>query len=412
MTSASIQPVEPGNEPPVTTQQAHRIANDRGAIETAKRLAEEFVKGASARDRERQLPHAELEALSQSGLLAITVPREFGGIDVKAATLAEVTAILSEADASIGQIPQNHFYILEALRIDGTRDQQAFFFDRALQGDRFGNALSEKGTKTVAHYNTRIVPDGSRYRINGRKFYSTGVLFADWVVIFANDHEERITMSFVPRDTPGLTLVDDWSGFGQRTTGSGTTIIADVIVEAHAVVQHHKGFDRPSTIGSVGQIIHAGVDLGIARAALKETIDFVRTKSRPWMDSGVERASEDPHTIGRIGDLAIRIDAATALLARSGDLVDTAKADPSEENVIAASLSVAGAKVLTTEAALQATNVLFELAGTSSTHTNLNLDRHWRNARTHTLHDPVRWKYHVVGNYLLNDVAPPRHGAL
>ncbi|SDP70865.1 SfnB family sulfur acquisition oxidoreductase [Phyllobacterium sp. OV277] len=391
---------------------AHRVAGDQEALETAKRLAAEFAKGAAERDRQRQLPHQELETLSRSGLLAITVPKEFGGIDVNTATLAEVTAILSEADPSIGQIPQNHFYILEALRVDGTREQQAFFFDRVLQGDRFGNALSEKGTKTVAHYNTRIVPDGSRYRINGQKFYSTGVLFAHWVVIFATDPQDQITMSFVPRDTPGLTLVDDWAGFGQRTTGSGTTIIKDVIVDAGAVVQHHKGFERPSTIGSVGQIIHAGVDLGIARAALQETIDFVRTKSRPWMDSGVERASEDPHTIARVGDLAIRIDAATALLARSGDLVDKARANPSEENVVAASVAVAGAKVLTTEVAIQATNLLFELAGTSSTQSDLNLDRHWRNARTHTLHDPIRWKYHVVGNYLLNDVVPPRHGAL
>ncbi|MBA8880131.1 SfnB family sulfur acquisition oxidoreductase [Phyllobacterium myrsinacearum] len=409
MTSIPLQRFDTGEASSVA---AHRIASDREALQTAKQLAETFAKGAAERDRDRRLPYQELEILSHSGLLAITVPREFGGIDVAAATLAEVTAILSQADPSIGQIPQNHFYILEALRVDGTPEQQAFFFERVLQGDRFGNALSEKGTKTVAHYNTRIVPDGAHYRINGQKFYSTGVLFADWVVIFATDPQDQITMSFVPRDTPGLTLVDDWAGFGQRTTGSGTTIIADVIVEAAAVVQHHKGFERPSTIGSVGQIIHAAVDLGIARAALDETVNFVRTKSRPWMDSGQDRASEDPHTIARVGDLAIRIDAATALLARSGDLVDKAKESPSEDNVVAASLAVAGAKVLTTEAALQATNLLFELAGTSSTQSDLNLDRHWRNARTHTLHDPVRWKYHVVGNYLLNDVAPPRHGAL
>lgn len=409
MTIASLQHLEPRQK---TNGQAHRITSDHEAIEIAKHLAAEFAKGALERDRDRRLPYEELEVLSQSGLLAITVPEDFGGIDVSAATLAEITAIISEADSSIGQIPQNHFYILEALRVDGTYEQKARFFDLALKGNRFGNALSEKGTKTVAHYNTRIIPDGSSYRINGRKFYSTGVLFAHWVAIFAIDPQDQITMSFVPRDTPGLTLVDDWTGFGQRTTGSGTTIITDVIVEADAVVQHHKGFDRPSTIGSVGQIIHAGVDLGIARAALRETINFIRTKSRPWMDSGVERASEDPHTIAKVGDLSIRIDAAAALLSRSGDLVDKAKADPTNENVIAASFAVAGAKVLTTEAALQATNLLFELAGTSSTQSDLNLDRHWRNARTHTLHDPVRWKYHVVGNYLLNDVAPPRHGAL
>jgi SfnB family sulfur acquisition oxidoreductase len=397
------------SEPHLT---AHRIASEEEAIAVARELAAEFETGASRRDIERVLPFAELDKLSASGLLAITVPAEYGGIDVSNAVLAEVTAILSEADSSIGQIPQNHFYILEALRHDGSEEQKRFYFGRALAGDRFGNALSEVGTKTVGHYNTRIVPDGAGYRINGRKFYSTGVLFAHWVVIFALDLDERLTMSFAPKDTHGIEIIDDWDGFGQRTTGSGTTVLRDVYVPADAVVQHQKGFERPGTIGSVGQVIHAAVDLGIARAALRETIAFVRDRARPWTDSGVERASDDPLTIARIGQIAIRIEAAEALLDRAGRKVDRAQVNLNTENAVEASLSVAAAKVLTTEVALEATNTLFELAGTSATKRGLNLERHWRNARTHTLHDPVRWKYHVVGNYHLNGVAPPRNGAL
>jgi SfnB family sulfur acquisition oxidoreductase len=389
-----------------------RIATEAEALSVARALATEFAKNASERDRDRQLPHKELDALARSGLLAITVPVAYGGIDVSNSVLAEVTAILSEADSSIGQIPQNHFYILEALRLDGSEEQKKFFFGRALAGDKFGNALSEIGTKTVAHYQTKITPDGADFRINGKKFYSTGVIFADWIVIFANDPDDNLTMSFVPRRAAGIEIVDDWDGIGQRTTGSGTTIINNVHVPADSVVYHHLGFERPGTIGSVGQIIHAGVDLGIARAALKDTIEFVKTKARPWMDAGVERASDDPLTISRVGQIAIRIDAASALLDQAGRKVDTAQVNPSEENVVAATIAVAGAKVLTTEIAIEATNVLFELAGTSSARAGLNLDRHWRNARTHTLHDPVRWKSHVVGNYLLNGVTPPRNGAL
>jgi len=391
---------------------AQRIADEGHAIEVAHRLAGRFRATAAERDRERRLPHAELDELAASGLLAITVPEEFGGIDVSNVVLAEVTAILSEADSSIGQIPQNHFYILEALRLDGSEAQKAFFYERALAGDRFGNALSEVGTRTVGHYNTRITPDGVDFRINGRKFYSTGVLFADWVVIFANDHEDKLTMSFVPKGTEGIEIIDDWDGIGQRTTGSGTTVLENVHVPASSVVRHHKGFERPGTIGSVGQIIHAAVDLGIARAALADTIDFVKTRSRPWMDAGIERASDDPLTIARVGEIAIRIEAAAALVESAGRKVDNAQLSQTEANVVAASLSVAAAKVLTTEVAIDATNVLFELAGTGSVRSGLNLDRHWRNARTHTLHDPVRWKYHVVGNYHLNGVAPPRNGAL
>jgi SfnB family sulfur acquisition oxidoreductase len=390
----------------------HVIQSDDEALDIARRLSADFAATASARDLQRTLPFDEIDALSQSGLLAITVPSDYGGLDVSNAVLAEITAILAEGDASIGQIPQNHFYILEALRTDGGEEQKRYFFDRALAGDRFGNALSEKGTKTVGQYNTRISREGLGYRINGRKFYSTGVLFADWVTIFAVDAEDRLTMSFVAQGAEGIEIIDDWDGFGQRTTGSGTTVLNNVYVNADAVVHHHRGFERPSTIGSVGQIIHAGVDLGIARAAFAETLNFVRTQARPWMDSGVDRASDDPLTIAKIGQIAIRIEAASAMIERAGRKVDLAQIDPTEAKVVDATLSVAAAKVLTTEIALEASSTLFELAGTSSTRIGLNLDRHWRNARTHTLHDPVRWKYHVVGNYHLNDVRPPKNGAL
>ncbi|NLR97843.1 SfnB family sulfur acquisition oxidoreductase [Rhizobium sp. P38BS-XIX] len=393
-------------------RKAALLETEQQALAVAQELAERFAATAAQRDSERQLPYAEMDELAQSGLLAITVPEEYGGLDVSNAVLAEITAILAQADGSIGQIPQNHFYILEALRIDGSDDQKRYFFGRALAGDRFGNALSERGTKTVGHYNTRITRDGPGYRINGRKFYSTGVLFADWVTVFALDESDALVMAFIPKGTEGVEIIDDWDGFGQRTTGSGTTVLNNVYVNADHVVQHHKGFERPTTIGSVGQIIHAGVDLGIARAAFAETLDFVKTKSRPWMDSGVDRASDDPLTIAKIGQIAIRLEAATATIERAGRKVDAAQVEMNEKRVVEATLAVAAAKVLTTEIAVEAANTLFELAGTASVKLDLNLDRHWRNARTHTLHDPVRWKYHVVGNYHLNDVIPPKNGAL
>ncbi len=73
---------------------------------------------------------------------------------------------------------------------------------------------------------------------------------------------------------------------------------------------------------------------------------------------------------------------------------------------------MAKARAWTTEVALEAGNLLFELGGSRASLREHNLDRHWRNARTHTLHDPVRWKYPVIGNYLLNGVLPPRRGTL
>ncbi len=233
--------------------------------------------------------------------------------------------------------------------------------------------------------------------LNGRKFYCSGALLAHLVPVAAVDETGKLFLAIAERDSPGLTVIDDWSSFGQRTTASGTVLLENVPVPATHVIPAHRAYDQPTANGPVCQIIQAAVDAGIAKAAIADTIYFVRNHARPWIDSGQDHGYEDVHTIAQVGDLQIRLHAAEALLERSGRFVD------------AAIIAVAEAKALTTEIAILATNRLFELAGTRSTLGAHNLDRHWRNARTHTLHDPVRWKYHAVGNYYLNKVRPPRH---
>jgi SfnB family sulfur acquisition oxidoreductase len=390
---------------------AHIIRTDEEAIAIAHRLAERFAQEAAVRDRERRLPFTELEEFSHSGLWGISVPKEYGGAGVSYVTLAEVTAIISAADSSLGQIPQNHFYMVEAVRLDGNEEQKRFYFERALAGDRFGNAFCETGTKTALDFQTRLRADNGKLILNGKKFYSTGALFAHWIPVVAKDDEDKIVIAFVKRDTPGATVVDDWSSFGQRTTASGTAIFENVEVTPFAVIPHQAAFERPTPMGAVAQIIHAAVDVGIARAALADTIRFVRQYTRPWIDSGQEHGYEDPYTIAQIGDLQVRVHAADALLERAGRFVDKTVATPDERSVAEASVAVAEAKALGTEVSILTTNKLFELAGTRSTLAAYNLDRHWRNARTHTLHDPVRWKYHTIGNFWLNGIYPPRHGA-
>ena len=326
--------------------------------------------------------------------------------------MARVIAALSRADASIGQIPQNHFFMLEALRLEGSEEQKRFFYGRVLGGERLGNALSETGTKTSHDHATRLKREGALYRLNGRKFYSTGVLFAHWVTVVANDDDGASTIAFVPRETEGITIVDDWTGFGQRVTGSGTTILENVPVHPFSLLSFKALFDRPTGMGPFAQIMHAAVEQGIAEAALADTVRFVRTSARPAKDAGVERASDDPYTIAAAGELKIRVDASSALLARAGAFVDRAQAEPSVETVAAASIAVAEAKIASTDAALFVASKLIELGGSSATLAKHGFDRHWRNARTHTVHDPVRWKYRAVGDYWLNGINPPRHGAI
>jgi SfnB family sulfur acquisition oxidoreductase len=392
---------------------AVRIRTDAEALDSARAIAARVAPGAAERDRERRLPYKEIDAYSSSGLWGIAVPREFGGAAVSYATLAETIAIVSQADPALGQIPQNHFYMLDVLRVNGTREQKAYYFERVLEGDRFGNALSETGTRTVADFRTTIRAHADGYRIDGRKFYSTGALFAQWIPTVGRAEDGALHVAFIPAEREGLSVIDDWSGFGQRTTGSGSTVLEGVIVPPFAVLPYSSAFEeRPTTVGPIGQLIHAAVDLGIARAAFADARAFVRERSRPWIDANVDRASDDPLTLEIYGKLALQLHGAEALVERAGLRVDQAVAHASEQSVAAASIAVAEARAATTEIALAASTKLIELAGTQATLAEHNLDRHWRNARTHTLHDPVRWKYIAVGNYYLNDILPPRHGAL
>ncbi|MGV1950157.1 SfnB family sulfur acquisition oxidoreductase [Agrobacterium vitis] len=394
---------------PRPIEPAHVIRSDAEAIEIAHRLAADFVKDAAIRDRDRIWPVAELDAFSQSGLWSINVPKEFGGPELSYATLAKVIEIISQADSSIGQVAQNHLGVVAAIRTVSDKAQQRLIFGEVLKGLRLGNAFSEFGSKRAADFETKFTDHGDHVIVNGKKFYSSGALLAHKVPIVALDEEGRAWYAIADRDAPGLTVIDDWSSFGQRTTLSGTVILENVKVDKAWLVPGYKSYEVPTADGAIFQIIQVAVDTGIAQAAIVETIDFVRTKSRPWVDSGLERASDDPYTIQAVGSLSLRLHAAQALLEKAGRAIDVAVANPNADTVAQAQIITAEAKILSTEIAIEATNKLFELAGTRSTLAEHNLDRHWRNARTHTLHDPVRWKYSILGKYYLNGENPPLH---
>jgi SfnB family sulfur acquisition oxidoreductase len=400
------QPVPPVARPEGV---AHVITTDAEAIAIAEALAAEFVKGASARDLERRWPKAELDAFSQSGLWSINVPKAYGGPELSYVTLAKVISIISAADPSLGQIPQNHLGVVAAIATVSDEAQKQLLFKQVLAGTRFGNAFSEFGSKRAVDFETRFVDKGDHVEVSGQKFYASGALLAHLVPIVALDEQGRAWYAIADRGAPGLSVIDDWSSFGQKTTLSGTVLLDKVKVPKTHLVPGYKGYERPTADGAIFQIIQSAVDLGIARAAIAETIDFVRTRSRAWVDSGLDHAWQDPYTIQAVGDLQLRANAADAVLERAARAIDAAVAAPDEKSVAHAQIVTAESKILTTEIAITATNKLFELAGTRSTLAEHNLDRHWRNARTHTLHDPVRWKYAIVGNYYLNGVNPPLH---
>lgn len=386
---------------------AHLIRSDEEAIAVATDLARDFAATAADRDRLRQLPWAEVERFSASGLWGITVPRAHGGAGVSTVTLARVISIIAAADGSLGHIPQNHFYALEILRSGGSPEQRAHYDALALQGWRFGNAVAEIGARDFKR-RTHLA-DGI---LTGRKYYCTGALYAHILPTLAVNEDGRQVMVFVPRETPGVSIADDWDGFGQRVTGSGSVTFDAVRVRPDWIVPFQDSFERPTPIGPHAQIIHAAIDLGIGQGAFAAMLPYIRDRARPWLDAGVERAQDDPLTIERTGEVAVQLRAGQALLDRAGGLLDAAIREATETSVAQASLAVAAARIRTTEAALLAANRLLELGGTSATMATDDFDRFWRNVRTHSLHDPVRWKFHAIGNAVLNGVNPPRHGAI
>ena len=389
---------------------AQVLRTDNEALEAAHTLAASAREHAGKRDQQRKLPWSLIEAFTRSGLGSISIAREFGGPQVSFVTLAEVFAIISAADPALGQIPQNQVGILSLIAATATQAQKEQLFSSVLQGWRIGNAGPERGSKNTLDIKARIIADGDDFAINGQKFYSTGALFAHWIAVKAVNDEGRQVMAFVRRGTPGLRVVDDWSGFGQRTTASGTVLLNNVRVEAEQVVDSSRLNDAPNIQGAVSQLIQAAIDLGIARGAIADTLSFVRERSRPWIDAKVERNSDDPYVIADIGKLHIELHAAEALLRKAGRVLDEVSAAAIDAPGAArASIAVAEAKVLSTELSLLASEKLFELAGSRASLAEFNLDRHWRNARVHTLHDPGRWKDHAIGAYRLNGTLPARH---
>ncbi|CAD9194343.1 SfnB family sulfur acquisition oxidoreductase [Acinetobacter bohemicus] len=391
--------------------QAHIIQSDAEALDIAQALAEQFKSNAVQRDAQRILPFQEIEAYSQSGLWAITVPKQYGGAEVSSLTVAKIIALMSGVDGSIGQIPQNHFYALEVLRNTGTEQQKQKLYAEVLKGARFGNALAEFKTKNATQKQTAITPTEHGFVVNGEKFYCTGSLFAHRIPTLVKDHENREFLAFITRESEGLELIDDWSGFGQRTTGSGTVKFNNVQVVAEDIIPFDSAFSQATLVGPFAQIMHAAIETGIARAAFEETLHRVR-QARPWIDSGVDQATADPLTLFELGRIVADVRASEVLLKQAARSIDAAKPQPTAANIAKASLDVAKVRAHSTETALKASSKLIELAGSRGSQREDGLDRFWRNARVHTLHDASRWKYYFIANHLLNGVLPPRRGTL
>lgn len=379
------------------------------AVATARALAPAVAAGASVRDAEKALPVEQVEALSAAGLFALTVPTEYGGPGLPVSTVAAVTATIAAADGSLAQIPQSHFTFLDAAWRGGSDVLRRSLSERVLNGALVANAQTELGGRTTRDDSTALRRSTGRLVLSGTKFYCTGAIFADILAVRALGPDGGSVIAYVPAGGEGVTIGTDWDAFGQRTTSSGTVDLDDVVVDPDLVLDYTGLLARPSTYGTRAQLLHAAIDTGLARGAV-DAIAGLAEKARPWFEAAVDRAADDPLLIAQAGDLELAVRSAEALLVVAGERIHHAETTPGAGAVAEASLATAAAKVAAGRAARRAGSELFDFGGTRTAAGSANLSRYWRDARTHTLHDPERWKLHHLGRWALDRVRPPSHG--
>lgn len=389
-------------------------------VARARGLAALLAPGAAARDLERRFPHDEIAEMRKTGLFALRAPAERGGGGGSISDFARVVAALAEGDANVAQMYITHTYGVELMnQVQAEPAVKDRFYERLANGLFVTNAYSERGTKTIFDFKTTLERDpAGGWRMNGTKFYCTGsaggdVLYASGKVVGREGDDDptrdlgQIRMVFLERDWPGVTIHDDWRGIGQRTTASGTTEFVDVHVPDELCFST-VGLDSPDSLFSIiGQIGFTAVYVGIARAALREGCAFVRERARAWPHSGVERAVDDPYVLHHVGRMQTLVSSAEQMLRWACEAIDEAEFSPSGQARAIASVRVSEAKSVATEVSLEVSERIFQVCGAGAAIEKYDLDRFWRDARTLTLHDPVDYKYRLVGEWVLNGTPPP-----
>ncbi|UQN28631.1 acyl-CoA dehydrogenase family protein [Brachybacterium kimchii] len=377
----------------------------------------EIAEGAVEREHERRLPFAEVRALADAGFTAITVPREQGGSGADVEALFGLLIDLGEADSNLPQLLRAHFAFANGLLL-GDEEEDPSTWQRLLAGGAvFGNASHERSTARVGDLATTVVPDGEDFLISGEKAYSTGSIFADWINVTAQTPGGRRARVTVRRDDAGVEVRDDWDGFGQQLTGSGTTVLRDVRVPASRVrIRGGSADGLPTPQTAFLQLVLLSSLVGVGRAALRDGVEFVRSRTRVYSQGSGATAAEDPLVQAVVGRLSAKLAAAkdsvlaaARVLGRAQDSVirdhrdGVAGSERSLALIDAAELRTVQAQLTAVDNVLAVTTQLFEVGGASATSRGRALDRHWRNARTLSSHNPAIYQERAIGDRLLND---------
>lgn len=371
--------------------------------------------GAADRDRDRILPYDVVELIRRSRLGALRIPVVEGGGGSSARELFEVVIRLGDADPNVAHIVRNHFSVTERILRSQRSERNRRWLQAIANGAIVGLASTELEVKRAGGGQvviTKLTPDGTGYRLNGTKYYSTGSLYSDLIFVSVLLPDGDTAFVILPSRREGIALVDDWDGFGQRLTGTGTTTFTNVWVEADEVILDTDADKDYLPYNIVPQLFLTGINAGIIRSVLRDATHLVRKRPRTFYHAVAEQATDDPLLQQTVGQIAANAFAAEAIVLAAADALDRLDAHPqdSESAALEAALSAAKAKLVVDDLALRSATLLFDVGGASTTKKSYNYDRHWRNARTLSSHNPNPLKARAIGNYEINNVPLPTKG--
>lgn len=366
-----------------------------------------IAQGAREREQHRELPYQQVAWLKDAGFTALRVPASHGGTPVSHTDLFRLLIELAAADSNVAHLLRSHFSFVETIALQPAEFQDRWF-PRVLAGEIFGNAATERGGNALGATNTKLINTGAGWVLRGEKYYTTGSIFADWVVVMAStDGVEGRQYAVVERTAPGVRILDDWDGFGQPLTGTGTAIFEDVPVQEQNIIQRKVA----STLEpAFFQLCLLAVLVGIGKAARGEAAGLVAARTRTFNTGSGALFRDDAQIQELVGRLAANVFAAESIVitaARELDAAhDAALGLDEQQAYLRAELAVQQAHVATPKLVLDATSELFDVTGASAVSTSKSLDRYWRNARTVATHNPVAFKARSVGDYFINGTIP------
>ncbi|MCF5724833.1 acyl-CoA dehydrogenase family protein [Pseudomonas syringae] len=377
-------------------------------LQTAKLLAAEFALTAVERDERGGTPKAERDALRQSGLLALSIPTQYGGLGARWSDTLGIVREFAKVDSSIAHVFGFHHLMLATVRLFSRPDQWQPWYEQTARKNWFwGNALNPLDTRTV------VKDFGGWREFSGKKSFCSGASDSEMLIASAVDETAggKLLIAAIPSGRSGITLHNDWNNMGQRQTDSGSASFERVRVEESELLLDPGPLSTPFAClrPLIAQLTFTHMFLGIAEGAFEEARNYTLTETRAWHKSSADDVRNDPYVLQHYGDFWVALEGVRLLVERAADLLDQAWAKGpalSEHERGQLAIAIATAKVAATRQGLDLCSRLFEVTGARSTHASLRLDRHWRNLRTQTLHDPVDYKRHELGDWALNQSLP------